>query len=188
MLYHLSQAGILCTFVTINAVPFVMKEVSKVILGASSILSNGAIMSRAGTAVCAMVANEFMVPVIVLCEGYKFSEQVRLDSIVWNEIGDPDELVDVSLRPPSAAIPSTIPCFSSKSLVLVFVNCSIFFKLFLFFYQGVLKDWRDIASLRLLNLNYDVTPAKFITMVVCELGSIPSTSVLTVLREHQQRE
>lgn len=169
LLYRLSQAGITCTFVTINAVPFVMKEVSKVILGASSVLSNGAILARAGTAIVAMCATESMVPVIVLCETYKFSEQVRLDSIVWNEIGDPDELVDISVKAPSKTIPSTIPYFTSKL-------------------PGVLKNWRDIPQLKLLALNYDVTPAKFITMVICELGCIPSTSVLTILREHGSRD
>ena len=60
---------------------------TKVLLGASSVLSNGAVMSRAGTASVAMMAHENKVPVIVCAEAYKFSETVRLDSFVWNEIG-----------------------------------------------------------------------------------------------------
>jgi translation initiation factor eIF-2B subunit delta len=62
-------------------------QVTKLILGASALLSNGAVMSRAGTSIAAMMAHDAHVPVIVLCELYKFSESVRLDSFVWNEIG-----------------------------------------------------------------------------------------------------
>jgi translation initiation factor eIF-2B subunit delta len=43
-------------------------------------------MSRTGTAAVAMTAHDFKVPVLVLCEAYKFSESVRLDSYVWNEL------------------------------------------------------------------------------------------------------
>jgi translation initiation factor eIF-2B subunit delta len=45
-----------------------------------------------------------------------------------------------------------------------------------------LLDWKKIENLKLLNLTYDITPAKFITMVVCELGQIPSTLALSILR------
>jgi translation initiation factor eIF-2B subunit delta len=65
-----------------------MKEVTKVIIGASALFANGAVMSRIGTAVVTMMAYEYQIPVIVCCETYKFSDAVRLDSFVWNEIGD----------------------------------------------------------------------------------------------------
>lgn len=41
----------------------------------------------------ALSARRFNIPTIVCCETYKFSEKVQLDSICWNEVGDPDELV-----------------------------------------------------------------------------------------------
>ncbi|CAA0829172.1 NagB/RpiA/CoA transferase-like superfamily protein [Striga hermonthica] len=58
-----------------------------VFLGASSVLSNGAVYSRVGTACVAMVANQFRVPVMICCEAYKFHERVQLDSICSNELG-----------------------------------------------------------------------------------------------------
>ncbi|KAK3751992.1 hypothetical protein QZH41_010973, partial [Actinostola sp. cb2023] len=48
--------------------------------------------------------------------------------------------------------------------------------------QDILGGWRDIATLHLLNLVYDVTPPNFVSMVITEVGMIPCTSVPVVLR------
>jgi translation initiation factor eIF-2B subunit delta len=87
MLESLVDAGVHCTYVMINALGVVMKEVTKVFLGAHALLYNGTVMSRVGTAVVALMAHEQRIPVIVCCESYKFSDRVQLDSFVWNEIG-----------------------------------------------------------------------------------------------------
>ena len=50
-----------------------------------------------------------------------------------------------------------------------------------------LADWRDMTSLRLLNLLYDVTPPDLVTSVVTELGFLPCTSVPVVLRVKQEK-
>jgi translation initiation factor 2B subunit (eIF-2B alpha/beta/delta family) len=50
-------------------------------------------------------------------------------------------------------------------------------------YPNSLLGWRDMPALKLLNMYYDVTPSKFITMVISEVGLIPSTSAPTVLRD-----
>ncbi len=39
-----------------------------------------------------------------------------------------------------------------------------------------------------LNFLYDITPANYINMVVCELGYIPPTSVPVVLREFSKED
>ena len=54
---------------------------TKVLLGASSMLANGNVISRVGTSVVALMARQYNVPVLVACETYKFSEKVLLDSI-----------------------------------------------------------------------------------------------------------
>lgn len=87
LLRRLLGRGISCTYTHINAVSYIMQEVTKVFLGASSILSNGTVYSRVGSACVAMVANAFHVPVMVCCETYKFHERVQLDSICFNELG-----------------------------------------------------------------------------------------------------
>ena len=70
-----------------NAIHHIIKESTKVIIGASAVFSNGDVMSRIGTSVVTMAAHDAKIPVMVLCEVYKFSDIVRLDSFVWNEIG-----------------------------------------------------------------------------------------------------
>ena len=60
---------------------------SKVLLGAHSLLANGYVMSRIGTATISLIAKSYNVPVLVCCETYKFSERVQADAFVSNELG-----------------------------------------------------------------------------------------------------
>lgn len=92
LLHRLVKKGLNCTYTHINAVSYIMHEVTRVFLGASSILSNGTVYSRVGTACVAMVAHSFRVPVLICCEAYKFHERVQLDSICSNELGMPISL------------------------------------------------------------------------------------------------
>lgn len=92
LLHRLVAKGLSCTYTYINAVSYIMHEVTRVFLGASSVLSNGTIYSRVGTACVAMVAHAFRVPVLICCEAYKFYERVQLDSICSNELGMDFEL------------------------------------------------------------------------------------------------
>ena len=59
-----------------------MSRATIVLLGTASLLANGALYARAGTAPCAMMAKAKGVPVIVCCETYKFSERVQLDGFI----------------------------------------------------------------------------------------------------------
>ncbi|XP_012257898.2 translation initiation factor eIF-2B subunit delta isoform X2 [Athalia rosae] len=92
LLRRLANHGIECSYILINALSFIMPEVSKVFLGAHAILANGAVMSRAGTSQVALMAKTFNVPVLVACETHKSCERVQTDSFVYNEIGDANEL------------------------------------------------------------------------------------------------
>lgn len=83
----LAEAGIQCTYVLLPALGSIIEEVSTVMLGAHSVQMNGAVYSRAGTALVAMIAKAHSVPVLVCCETYKFSEAVYLDSFNKNELG-----------------------------------------------------------------------------------------------------
>ena len=104
-----------------------------------------------GTSQMALVAKSHNIPVLVCCETYKFTERVQTDSFVFNELGDPDDLVDTGLN----------------------VN--------------PLEDWRDLSSLTMLNLAYDVTPANLVDAIISEISVIPGTSVPVVLRlKHDQ--
>ncbi|XP_072946946.1 uncharacterized protein [Epargyreus clarus] len=96
MLRRLRARGLPASYVDIAALSYVMGDVQKVLLGACSLLANGAVLGAAGGAGVALVARARNVPVLVACETHKFSERVQTDAFVYNEIGDPDDLIDKS--------------------------------------------------------------------------------------------
>lgn len=77
---------------------------AQVFLGASAVHTNGTVLSRAGTAAVAMMAATFGKPVLICCETYKFHERVQLDSFTYNELGDPQALIEVPVRPAISAL------------------------------------------------------------------------------------
>lgn len=96
MLRRLVAHGLPCTYIDITSLSTVMDKVNKVVLGASALLVNGSVLGAAGTAQVALGARAYNVPVLVACETHKFSERVQTDAFVYNEIGDPDDLIDKS--------------------------------------------------------------------------------------------
>lgn len=159
MLEALVAHGIKCSYLMINAVSNIMPTVSKVFLGAAAMFANGTMLSRTGTALVALIATSFNVPVLVCCEVCKFSHRAVRDSIEYNELGNPDQLVGTHVDPER----------ENKD-------------------TEVLSNWAAKPSLYLLNPNYDVTPVELISMVICDVGNIPATSVPAVLREREQLE
>ncbi|XP_060556077.1 translation initiation factor eIF-2B subunit delta-like [Ruditapes philippinarum] len=99
-LRRLVKEGIKCSYVLINAVSYVMSEATKVFLGAHGLLANGFVMSRVGSGLVSLIAKASNVPVLVCCETYKFCERVQTDSFVFNELGDPDDIVDIGKSAP----------------------------------------------------------------------------------------
>ena len=163
LLERLTAAGITCTYVLLNAISYAMVNVTKVFLGAAAIGSNGAVLSRVGTAAVAMMAKSRNIPVIFCCETYKLTEKVFLDSIVNNELGSP-----AALWPPHERESSSSGDSADGG--------------------GGDGSGRRSGKVKYLNLTYDVTPIKFVGMVVTEVGMIPPTAIPAVLREyHRER-
>lgn len=133
----------------------VMRDVTKVYLGASALMSDGGLLGRVGTACVALSAHMHHIPVLVCCESYKISNRVQLESITGNELGNPSQVAFLSTD-----------SHEEK-------DCK----------DCVLKDWLETDNLRLLNLLYDLTPSDFVSGIVTELGIIPPTSVAVLLRE-----
>ena len=93
-------ANLTCRSPTLPA----LQEATKVFMGASGAMSNGTILARAGSASVAMVADAMQRPVIICCETLKFVDRVQLDSITYNELGDPNALASVDSRPDLSAL------------------------------------------------------------------------------------
>ncbi|GFQ98074.1 translation initiation factor eIF-2B subunit delta [Trichonephila clavata] len=96
MLRRLAKHGLRCSYTSIDSASYVMKKVSKVIIGAHALLLNGYVMSRLGCKQLALLASYYSVPVLVCCETYKFCDRSLSDSFVHNELGKPDDLVRTS--------------------------------------------------------------------------------------------
>lgn len=138
LVQKLTKAGIQCSYVLLNALSYVLGEVTKVFLGASALMSDGSVLSRVGTACIALMARSKHIPVLVCCETYKISNRVQLESITGNELGNPLH-------------------FSSSE--------------------------EKVDNLSLINPLYDLTPSKFVSGIVTEMGILPPTSVAVLLRE-----
>ena len=89
LLSVLTAAGVPCTYLLLPALgSYISKsDVSTVLLGAHSLHADGAVYSRSGTALVAMVAQTHSVPVLVCCETYKYAESIILDGFTKNELG-----------------------------------------------------------------------------------------------------
>ncbi|GJP31376.1 hypothetical protein CLOM_g12016 [Closterium sp. NIES-68] len=162
MVRRLLAGGISCLYLRLNAASYIMKDVTRVFLGAAAVLANGAAYARVGTAAVAMMAHAQRVPVLVCCESSKFHERVQLDSITHNEIGDPQVLVNTGLSPSlSSDAPEAVDAAEPSPM----------------------QHWQSTPTLRPLNILFDLTPADYITGIVTEIGVVPTSSVPVILRE-----
>jgi translation initiation factor eIF-2B subunit delta len=178
LIQQLQFWNIPCGYITLNALGLVMdqnqqtknKQVTKVFLGASALLTNGSVFGRAGTACVALLAQDYHIPVLVCCETYKISNRVPLlESITHNELGNPESLL---VAPPHGGGRGGVG-ESSLSAAAAVADAS----------SSSLSDWKTVPHLKLLHLLYDVTPSDFISAIITEVGIIPPTSVAVLLRE-----
>ena len=126
-----------------------------------------------------MMANAYNVPVIICCETYK---------VRWNS---PAQLFCAGMD----WLTTTISC-SRQFCERVQLDSICSNELgdpdqLIATDQGspsknVLDEWRDIPSLKLLNLVYDLTPIQYVSMVVTEVGMTPPTSVPVLIREQRK--
>ena len=184
----LIRAGVEVQFSLLSAVGDVVEDATKCMLGAAAMLGNGRLSARAGTAVVAMMAKDSAarIPVIVLCETVKFTDKVALDSIVMNELGEAEALVEQEGVEVFTSTAPAVPANEKSSKggkkgKEDEETAETKHK------QG-LEGWRDQPNLYLLNLMYDVTPSEYLDMVISELGSLPPSAVPVVNAVHGGEE
>ena len=112
----------------------------------------------------ALLAHSRRVPVIVAAESFKFSERIQLDAIVHNELGSIEELIEV---PNSSSVDSVQTRTRDVG------------------YKGVESSGstKKDNPFEVINLRYDLTPARLLSMIATETGLIPPTSIPVLLRE-----
>ena len=148
-----------CIYTPLSGAAAAMRNATRVILGASALFSNGAVLAPAGTAMVAALAKAQRVPVIFAAESYKFSEKVQLDSIVFNELGNTNELLDKKV------INDEVESAPKVSASAPTATASV------------------AAPMQIYSLRYDLTPISNISVVATETGLIPPTSIPVLIRE-----
>ncbi|SCU96691.1 LAMI_0F07404g1_1 [Lachancea mirantina] len=201
MIDSLRSRGIDAMYVLITSLSTVFNmHVDYVFLGAHSLLSNGFLYSRVGTAMIAMSAKRRNIPVLVCCETLKFSQRVQLDSVTSNELADPDDLVNIDSNNPvirrgnkgfllqqfvkeraqqAAASKPKDQQQNSKNRSSAQQDTDEQET------KPILADWQELPKLNICNIMYDLTPPEYIKKVITEFGALPPSSVPVVLREYK---
>ncbi|WVQ95211.1 hypothetical protein IAU59_002305 [Kwoniella sp. CBS 9459] len=161
LLDALSSAGLQCSYILLPLLSSILPQADLVLLGGSALHSDGALYSRSGTALVAMLAKEHRVPVVACVETYKFGEKVVLDGVATNELGKIDDL----LRNPLSANHNSNSSNNLSDIAAIAIG----------------SNEKLRQNLTPLHLVYDVTPPSLITAVCTEIGFIPPSSVPTVL-------
>jgi len=95
---RLAKCGIKCQYTLISMVNFLINQVTKVFLSASYVLCNGALVAPMGSSMIGCIASKHQIPVVAICETYKFEDRVNLDQINNNEQGDSNKFINNYLR------------------------------------------------------------------------------------------
>ncbi len=154
-------------------------------------LSNGNILAPAGTGMIACLARSKRIPVIFAAESYKFVDKVQLDSIVYNELGNHSELIrpetpqEIQNRIEENPISTTDATAGQPKYVPQEYGG----------YRGGAEPYTltsnpaaaslDCAILpyQVINLRYDLTSIRHISVIATESGLIPPTSIPVLIRE-----
>ncbi len=101
---ELAKEGIDVTLIIDSAVRSVMKNVTKVFVGADTITSHGTLINKVGTSQVALAANEARVQVYVCSETYKFSPMTLFGDMVTIEERDHAEVIGNAKLEPGVKI------------------------------------------------------------------------------------
>ncbi|TID29006.1 hypothetical protein CANINC_002154 [Pichia inconspicua] len=169
-------------------------------LGAHSMLSNGRLYSRVGTALVSMSVNNKSIPVLVCCESLKFSDKVQLDSVTLNELGDSDDLINTKPFNKTGFSLQQYMNELNEKLKLEKENDKKTSKQQQQQQQKKveeekrlnktddeydLSNWKQYKNLNILNILYDLTPPEYIQKIITEFGALPPSSVPVILREYK---
>ena len=100
----LLNLGIKVTYCIDAAIGYVMRDVTKIIVGCDAILADGSIVNKIGTFPMAVMANKFGIPVVVAGGTYKFDAQTILGHPEPVEHRDPAEIINPRTLPKASII------------------------------------------------------------------------------------
>ena len=89
----LAKEGIACTLITDAQADIFLPRCQAVIVGADTVLANGDVLNKAGTALLAWAAHGHKVPMYVLCETLKISPRLWSGDLTLLEEKEPKEVL-----------------------------------------------------------------------------------------------
>ena len=97
MAQTLSQQGISVTLLTDAQADIFLPQCTSVVVGADSVLANGDVLNKAGTALLAWAAQGHHIPFYVLCETLKISAHSWLGDLELLEEKEPEEVLEQAI-------------------------------------------------------------------------------------------
>src|SRR6266567_275438 len=90
---NLAKDGIACTLITDAQADIFLPSCQAVVVGADTILANGDVLNKAGTALLGWAAHGHKVPLYVVCETLKISSQRWTGDLTLLEEKEPEEVL-----------------------------------------------------------------------------------------------
>ncbi|CCW60963.1 unnamed protein product [Phytomonas sp. EM1] len=180
--HKLSDAGIQVTYGLITASCMLIPKCTKVFIGASSVLQSGDVFSRCGTALVAACAKSFRKPVLCFVESYKFAAEVWIGNLAQNT-----KLVDIREQPSFNSSGAHSPLIHNLSPSRVFANDP---------QHRIPDDYNSLKDINAMHYGsssasgylYDLTPATYVDMIVCEMGCLHTSAIIAVIKDREGLE
>ncbi|RHW68465.1 translation initiation factor eIF2B delta subunit [Trypanosoma brucei equiperdum] len=187
---RLSCSGLDVTYGLITTCCTLMPRCTRVFIGAAAVLQNGDVFSRCGTAVVVSSAKQFRKPVLCFSESIKFVPEVWLGNLGQNtrltDMRQPHR-GELRIRSPGNWSPLS---HGSRELMDVkkgWGQCNS---------GGLSGRGTNEEPSRLLQTDappssgylYDLTPAAYIDMIICEMGCLHTSAILAALRDREDRD
>ena len=154
---RLRKLGVEVDYCTLSGLCQMMPMCTRVFIGASLVMQSGDVLNRCGTAMVAAVASQFKVPVVCLCESYKFQPSFWLGSMTSN--------ATVRSEGPLTRAPGTL--FDSTSV-----------------FPDTEREGNGLVST--VGFVYDVTPARFIDLIVHKGGRMHPSAAINKVKENEK--
>lgn len=178
--------GIRITIGTYAAVGQFVDKATKVLLGASAMMSNGYLYSRSGTFGVALEGSTERKPVIVLCESVKFCSKAPLSSYDYNELAPVREMLMEAFDDPNAdekEMEAVVDQFHGEIHHRLITNSDSFNDI-----MNERHTRRDGSNgtLSAFNPMYDLTPSKYIDIVITEHGRVPPGAIQILHKRYNE--
>eukprot|EP00672_Neobodo_designis_P016527 CAMPEP_0174829538 /NCGR_PEP_ID=MMETSP1114-20130205/1981_1 /TAXON_ID=312471 /ORGANISM="Neobodo designis, Strain CCAP 1951/1" /LENGTH=519 /DNA_ID=CAMNT_0016063291 /DNA_START=49 /DNA_END=1604 /DNA_ORIENTATION=+ len=169
--WRLQQRGIKTSYVLLTSVCAIMPRATRVFIGAASILQNGQVVGRAGTAIVSLVAKQFRRPLICFCETYKYTDRIwrGANANAAEGAGGTAAVTGGSLDGSVAGIGAN--AFGNAALGGATP-------------PHVAPPQQPAASLA----RYDAGPKDAVDHVVSEIGFLHPTAIAAAIRDRDERE